>query len=55
MELDNIIIKESDAKDLNNIIEIEKQAFGYDKEAELTVSLLNDKSASTPYTSTFGC
>lgn len=45
MELDNIVIKESDTNDLNNIIEIEKQAFGYDKEAELTVSLLKDKTA----------
>lgn len=45
MELNNIEIKESGINDFENIMEVEEQAFGYDKEAKLTASLLKDKTA----------
>lgn len=45
MNLKDIQIKETGINDFNDIMEVEKQAFGYDKEAELTADLLNDKSA----------
>lgn len=45
MELNNIEIKESGINDFKNIMEVEEQAFGYDKEAKLTASLLKDKTA----------
>ncbi|PKL39236.1 MAG: N-acetyltransferase [Spirochaetae bacterium HGW-Spirochaetae-1] len=45
MELNNIEIKESGVNDFNNIMEVEELAFGYDKEAILTASLLKDKTA----------
>ncbi len=45
MDLKNIEIKETGLNDFNNIMEVEEQAFGYDKEARLTADLLNDKTA----------
>jgi putative acetyltransferase len=36
MDLNNIQIKETVADDFNHIMEVEKKAFGYDKEAKLT-------------------
>ena len=45
MELKNIHIRETKDTDFNDIMEVEKQAFGYDKEAELVADLLKDKSA----------
>jgi putative acetyltransferase len=45
MSLKNIQIRETKEADFNNIMEVEKQAFGYDKEAELVAQLLTDKSA----------
>lgn len=45
MDLNNIQIRESIASDFNSIMEIEKQAFGYDKEAKLVADLLADHTA----------
>lgn len=45
MKTDNIKIKETDKSDLATIIEVEKQAFGHDKEARLTKALLSDPTA----------
>ena len=45
MNLRDIRITESGIKDVSQVIEVEKQAFGYDKEAELTAELLQDKTA----------
>ena len=45
MKLKDIQIRETKVEDFNNIMEVEKQAFGYDKEAKLVVDLLADKSA----------
>jgi len=45
MKLENILIRETEAKDFNDIMEVEKQAFGYEKEARLVADLLDDKSA----------
>ena len=45
MELKNIQIRETNTDDFNDIMEVEKQAFGYDKEAKLVADLLADKSA----------
>ena len=45
MNLNNIQIRETLPKDFNNIMEVEKQAFGYDKEAKLVAELLTDKTA----------
>ncbi len=45
MDMKQIQIRETGEADLNDILEVEKQAFGYDKEAELVHQLLNDKSA----------
>ncbi len=45
MNLHNIQIRETSVKDFNHIMEIETQAFGYDKEARLTAELLNDETA----------
>ncbi len=45
METENIIIKETANNDLAVIFEIEKQAFGHDKEARLTEALLGDSTA----------
>ncbi len=45
MILDNIQIRETGIDDFNAIIEVEKQAFGSDNEANLVADLLKDKSA----------
>ncbi len=45
MDLKNIHIKETTDVDFNDIMEVEKRAFGYDKEAELVAALLKDESA----------
>jgi putative acetyltransferase len=45
MNLKNIQIRESVANDFNHIMEVEKQAFGYDKEARLVADLLVDHTA----------
>lgn len=42
---ENIIIRETNPEDFNHIMEVETQAFGYDKEAKLVAKLLADKSA----------
>ncbi|NDV64879.1 GNAT family N-acetyltransferase [Bacteroides sp. 224] len=41
----NIQIRETNANDFNDIMTVEKQAFGYDKEAQLVAKLLADKTA----------
>lgn len=41
----DILIRETDKSDLDDILKVEKEAFGYDKEAELVNELLKDKSA----------
>ena len=45
MKLNNIQIRKTDNNDFNNIMEVEENAFGYDKEARLTADLLNDETA----------
>ncbi|WP_321345063.1 N-acetyltransferase [uncultured Draconibacterium sp.] len=45
MTIENITIRETENKDQNIIFNVEKQAFGYDKEAQLTDALLNDSTA----------
>lgn len=45
IDLKEIRIRETTLSDLNNIMQVEEQAFGYDKEARLTAELLADKSA----------
>jgi len=45
MNLNDILIRQTVEKDFNNIMEVERLAFGYDKEAKLTADLLSDKSA----------
>ncbi len=45
MNLKNIIIQETEANDFNDIMEVERAAFGFDKEAELVADLLKDPSA----------
>ena len=40
-----MIIRESTSDDLNTVLDIERRAFGYDKEAELVSDLLHDPSA----------
>lgn len=45
MEIQNIFIRQTGDSDLNDILDVEKQAFGYDKEAELVRQLLSDGSA----------
>ena len=45
MKTENIIIKETSNNDLITIFEVEKQAFGHDKEARLTEALLSDPTA----------
>tara|TARA_R110002033_G_scaffold48501_1_gene94760 strand:- start:17 stop:286 length:270 start_codon:yes stop_codon:yes gene_type:complete len=44
-KLEDIYIRETKIDDLENIMEVETLAFGYDKEAKLASNLLNDKSA----------
>ena len=43
-----ITIRETASADLAEIVRVHKEAFGYDKEAELTAELLGDASA-RPY------
>ena len=45
MELNTIQIRETKATDFSDIMEVEKSAFGYEKEAKLVADLLTDKSA----------
>ena len=45
MNFKNIQIRETMDNDFNDIMEVEKQAFGEDSVAKLTAQLLNDKSA----------
>ena len=45
MNLNNIQIRETETSDFSHIMEVEKLAFGYDKEAELVAELLADDSA----------
>lgn len=54
MNLNDILIRETSTGDLNNIIEVEKLAFGYDKEAKLVAQLLIDKTAE-PIVSLVAC
>ena len=41
----NITIRKTNADDFDNIMQVEKLAFGYDKEAKLTAELLSDNTA----------
>ena len=50
MDLSKILIRDTNDGDFNDIMEVEKKAFGYDKEAQLVADLLNDKTAE-PYIS----
>jgi putative acetyltransferase len=43
--MQNIEIKKTTQADFNDIMEVEEEAFGYSKEAELTADLLNDETA----------
>ncbi|MDD4516034.1 N-acetyltransferase [Massilibacteroides sp.] len=45
MDLKKIQIKETNTSDFDNIMTVEKQAFGYDKEAKLVAELLTDETA----------
>ncbi|MDU1892247.1 MAG: N-acetyltransferase [Dysgonomonas sp.] len=45
MNIQEIQIKETTEKDLNDILKVQSIGFGYDKEAELTARLLADKTA----------
>lgn len=45
MNVNELIIRETKDGDLHQIMEVEKQGFGYDKEAKLVSELLTDKSA----------
>jgi len=45
MNLNDIHIRETKIEDFNDIMEVETEAFGYDKEAKLVAELLTDKSA----------
>ncbi|MCG6187855.1 GNAT family N-acetyltransferase [Maribellus maritimus] len=45
MKLRDIQIRETDSNDFNSIMTVEERAFGYDKEAQLTAALLQDKTA----------
>jgi len=45
INLNDIQIRETNTDDFNDIMIVEKQAFGYDKEAKLVADLLADKSA----------
>ncbi len=47
--MDRILIREAVETDLNNVLLIERLAFGYDKEADLVRDLLNDYSAKPLY------
>ncbi|MGD9161386.1 MAG: N-acetyltransferase [Desulfobacteraceae bacterium] len=45
MKITNIQIRETEDKDFKDIMEIEEQAFGHNKEADLTADLLKDETA----------
>ncbi len=45
INLNNIQIRETNENDFNLIMEVEKQAFGYDKESKLVADLLTDATA----------
>ncbi len=45
MKLGGIKIRETGINDFNDIMEVEKLVFGYDKEAKLVADLLDDKTA----------
>lgn len=45
MLLKDIEIRETENRDIKDILEVEEKAFGYVKEAELTSDLLNDETA----------
>lgn len=45
MALNNVQIRETTPDDFNDIMDVEKSAFGYDKEANLVAALLADPSA----------
>lgn len=45
MKTQDILIRETNAGDLGDILEVETLAFGYDKEAKLTAELLADTTA----------
>ena len=45
MNLENIQIRTTTSEDFDNIMEVEKLAFGYEKEARLVADLLKDKTA----------
>ncbi len=45
MDLNDIKIRETNDDDFNDIMNVVKQAFGYDKEAQLTAELLADTTA----------
>lgn len=44
-KLDHMIIRETSLDDFANIMDVEKEAFGYDKESRLVAELLNDETA----------
>lgn len=45
MKVNNIKIRETGHRDYSDIMDVEEQAFGYDKEAKLTANLLKDETA----------
>ena len=45
MDRKKVHVRETDDSDLNDILDVETQAFGYDKEAELVRQLLSDETA----------
>lgn len=45
MNTPRIVIRETTADDFDRIMDVEKRAFGYDKEAKLVAELLNDATA----------
>lgn len=45
INFNDIRIRETNTNDFNDIMAVEKQAFGYDKEAKLVAELLADKTA----------
>lgn len=45
MDLKQIQIRQTNTNDFDNIMNVEKQAFGYDKEAKLVAELLEDRTA----------
>lgn len=50
MKIQNIVIRETTTSDFNDIMEVERLAFGQEKEATLTANLLKDSTAK-PYLS----